>query len=285
MKTRIILLFSCILLFTFHNISNLKPQNALLTNISQKDNIEMPKSHLPLDFSLSSNAGNPDRDGDFTLNWTMYEFADNYSVFWYDTNITDINKSLNALANEILELEYSVQGVVNDTTRYFIVVGHNATYNATSNVIKVYVKFGPPSSFLLYSNADDPDDDGTFDLIWEPSDGADNYTVYSSIQYITVINNATVVPRQPGIEDTIYSIFSHPYGVYYFKIKALNEYGDNLSNCIKVNISDPTFNYKDNGGDKKDNDIWIIIPSYNIFIIIGLTFFISIITMKRVKKK
>ena len=52
-----------------------------------------------------------------------------------------------------------------------------------SNCIKVVVSI-PPGNFVLSSNADTPDYDGNFDLVWESADKAQNYSVYQYSRYI-----------------------------------------------------------------------------------------------------
>lgn len=52
--------------------------------------IEYEDIRPPLSFTLTSNAGNPDRDGKFILDWTESEFANSYSVYQNDTLIESI---------------------------------------------------------------------------------------------------------------------------------------------------------------------------------------------------
>jgi len=90
-----------------------------------------------------------------------------------------------------------------------------------------------PEDFTLTSNADDPDADGIFNLIWTSSEGADNYSVYVSHDYITEINQSlTLLVNQSTT--SLYSISGLINGTYYYTIVAYNEYGSRLSNCIEV---------------------------------------------------
>ncbi|MHA1457953.1 MAG: hypothetical protein ACTSR5_18605 [Promethearchaeota archaeon] len=55
----------------------------------------------PGDFTLSSNAGEPDTDGIFALTWTTASGANSYSVYRSSSFITEIDGSVTLLANEI----------------------------------------------------------------------------------------------------------------------------------------------------------------------------------------
>jgi len=89
-------------------------------------------------FILSSDAGNPDSDGTFYLLWISLEDADNYSIYVYNNNITQINSSLTLLDVQIDNYAYLISGLP-DGTYYYIVVAFNEYGNASSNCIQVIV--------------------------------------------------------------------------------------------------------------------------------------------------
>jgi len=95
------------------------------------------------DFVLSSNAGDPDADGNFTLNWTSSSRANNYSVYLYSSYITEINGSLTILIDETGDLTLPLTGYTNGTY-YFIVVAHNDYGDTLSNCIYITVAIPPP---------------------------------------------------------------------------------------------------------------------------------------------
>jgi hypothetical protein len=95
------------------------------------------------DFVLSSNAGDPDTDGNFTLTWTSSNRANNYTVYQYSSYITEINGSLTILIDETGDLTLSLTEYTNGTY-YFIVVAHNDYGDALSNCINVTVAIPPP---------------------------------------------------------------------------------------------------------------------------------------------
>ncbi|MHA1823964.1 MAG: hypothetical protein ACTSXM_08930, partial [Promethearchaeota archaeon] len=93
----------------------------------------------PGDFTLSSNAGEPDTDGIFDLSWTAASLANNYSVYRSSSFITEIDGSVTLLANEITDLNHALSGY-EDGTYYFIVVAHNNYGDTLSNCIEITVE-------------------------------------------------------------------------------------------------------------------------------------------------
>ncbi len=108
-----------------------------------------------------------------------------------------------------------------------------------------------PKLFILSTNAGSPDTDGTFDLIWEESVFALNYTVYQYTSYITEINSSLTVLAD-GITDLKFVLSGYPDGTYYFIVIAHNDQGSTKSNCIKVVVQ------------QQQDEI-------NLYIIIGIT--------------
>ncbi len=92
----------------------------------------------PGDFTLSSNAGNPDINGIFDLSWTTASGASNYSVYRSSSFITVIDGSVTLLASEISDLTWALSGYV-DGTYYFIVVAHNNQGDTLSNCVEITV--------------------------------------------------------------------------------------------------------------------------------------------------
>ncbi|MFX1376292.1 MAG: SBBP repeat-containing protein [Promethearchaeota archaeon] len=201
-------------------------------------------SQLPVNFTLSSDAGNPDYDGDFNLNWTSSSNADNYTVFYYDQYITEINGSLSELASEISNLSHPISGLSNGD-HYFKAVAYNAAGNISSNCLHVVV-LHPPESFTLYTNAEDPEIDKIFNLYWDTSPWVNNYSVYQYQNYITTINTSVNL-IESGLETDIYSPDILVDGDYYFIIVAFNSAGNTTSNCIYVRIGE--YPRQGGGGD------------------------------------
>ena len=205
----------------------------------------------PKDFLLTSNAGDPDEDGNFLLTWAASAGAKNYSVYRYSELITEINGSLTPLAEEISELNFAINGYLSGLY-YFIVVAYNDHGETFSNCIGETVAL-PPSTFILTSNADSPDVDGNFVLTWIVSTDASNYSVYGYPGYITEINGS-LIPIAEEITELELLFTEYTDGIYYFVVVAHNDQGDTLSNCIEIRVELPRR-----------------IPGYNMFILL-LTF-------------
>ncbi len=112
--------------------------NAYGTITSDWINVTVEFPH-PGAFTLSSNAETPvESDGLFNLTWTASEYADNYSIYSYDSAISEINTSLTLEAKEISALTHQISEFTNGTY-YYIVEAINAYGTITSNWINVTV--------------------------------------------------------------------------------------------------------------------------------------------------
>ncbi|MFX1364171.1 MAG: ABC transporter substrate-binding protein [Promethearchaeota archaeon] len=205
-------------------------------------NRENPPNEPPGAFTLSSDANDPDDDGTFTLTWGAADGAVNYSVYEYSSYITVINSSLITLSTSITSLSRALTGYSNGTY-YFIVVAHNAQGGTLSNCHTVIVAIPPeedqpPGAFTLSSDANDPDDDGTFTLTWGVADGVVNYSVYEYSSYITVINSS-LTTLSTNIISLSRALLGYSNGTYFFIAVAHNAQGDTLSNCHTVIVAIP----------------------------------------------
>lgn len=160
-----------------------------------------------------------------------------------------------------------------------MVVSYNETGYTYSNCIYIYV-FLPPYPFNLTTNADNPDIDGIFNLNWEISIGADNYSVYVYDGIITQINSSVNL-LDDGITKLTYSIQGYNNGDYYFVIVAFNSVGTRLSNCIYIRVGDGN----ENGNNGNNNGSITTIDGYNISILIGIIVCSWIILIKKKKIK
>ncbi len=106
--------------------------------------ISIPPPGPPGSFTLSSNAGTPDNDGNFTLVWEGSNQANNYSVYEYSSFITEINGSLTLLEGDLNILTHSLSSYA-DGTYYFIIVAHNDYGDTLSNCIEIIVQIPPPN--------------------------------------------------------------------------------------------------------------------------------------------
>ncbi|MFW9818637.1 MAG: hypothetical protein ACFFE5_03425 [Candidatus Thorarchaeota archaeon] len=92
----------------------------------------------PSNFLLSTNAGNPDNNGIFDLIWTNSAGVDNYSVYSHTSLITEINQSVNIIADQNASSPLLLSGFSNGSY-YFLVRAFNENGERDSNVEKVTV--------------------------------------------------------------------------------------------------------------------------------------------------
>ncbi|MCK4381538.1 MAG: hypothetical protein KAW51_10400, partial [Candidatus Lokiarchaeota archaeon] len=84
-----------------------------------------------------------------------------------------------------------------------------------------------PRPFLLSSDADSPDIDGSFILNWTESELAESYSIYR--------NNSLLIGNLPSSQTT-YPIFDLASGTYEFLVKASNEFGNTTSNKLTITV-------------------------------------------------
>ncbi|TFF94478.1 MAG: ABC transporter substrate-binding protein [Promethearchaeota archaeon] len=196
--------------------------------------IEVVVEKIPGNFTLSSTAENPDDDGNFVLTWSESSDAKSYSVYLYSNYITEFNLSLTLLADKIIVLSMALSGYP-EGTYYFIVIAHNDYGDTLSNCVEVTVG-SLPGDFVLSSTAEDPDDDGTFNLTWTASSEANSYSIYQYSSYISEINESiTLLADKVNVLSMALSDYQE--GSYYFIVIAHNEYDDTPSNCIEIAVS------------------------------------------------
>ena len=126
-------------------------------------------------------------------------------------------------------------------------------------------------AFTLTSDADNPDTDGSFNMNWDASIGAENYSIYVHNSYITDINGRISLIAS-GITGLTHPISGLGNGTYYYVVIAYNHFGQKFSNCIEVNVQIISGNSDD--VDKIDG---LKIPYgnyYLFFIVVGIFFLI-----------
>lgn len=116
----------------------------------------------------------------------------------------------------------------------------NGIWGSDREIMYTSIKIAlPPDNFDLSSNAEIPDDDGSFDLLWTESLRAKNYSVYQHSSYITDINISLTLVNE-GLTNTILNLTDYENGAYYFIIEAFNDYGSILSNNLFVEVQIPS---------------------------------------------
>lgn len=219
--------------FTHNSIYNNTNIGAFIEDNNCADNL------FYLNYFVGNNINAQDDSNPNNNQW------DNGSIgnYWDDYTGKDLDK------NGIGDIEYNITGAAGSQDHF-----------------PIYIKILRPGDFILSSNANDPDTDGAFDLLWTDSAGADNYSIFLSNNPITTLSGSETLIDE-GINDLEYSISGLGTGIYYYVVVAYNEVGHQLSNNIQVTVGIPS-----RGGPR--------IPGYNILYILALISVITIITIK-----
>jgi branched-chain amino acid transport system substrate-binding protein len=93
---------------------------------------------LPGDFTLISDAENPDTDGDIILSWTESLGAESYSLYSSHSPITYINQKLDLITHQYDNSSFEMTNLTTGDY-YFIVASYNASGETLSNYIHVNV--------------------------------------------------------------------------------------------------------------------------------------------------
>ncbi len=230
------------------------------------NNLTGPQA-LPGTFWLGSDASVPDYDGSFNLTWDNSVGANSYSIYY--SNQPNLRRLVKIADNAISP--FKISNLMTDEY-YFVIVAHNSVGEAISNSIYVYVERPRPGNFILYTDFENPDQDGEFNLTWTDSVGADNYSVYGDYSYITEINpSLTLMADQTGVSP--YNISRLTEGHYYFAVEAHNKTGKTLSNCVEVVVQFPP--------EPEPEPTPPFIPGYNLYIVISMICIVSIILNKK----
>ncbi len=167
------------------------------------------------------------------------------------------------------EVKYSQISNVISNEFNNILSGGKTVYNALNSMQATIEDLLKPGDFTLNSDAESPDKDGIFNLIWTSSMGADNYSVYTSLNYITEINQSLTILAEQNATSP-FSISGLENGTYYYVIVAYNENGNIVSNTIKIIVDIP---------EKTQ-----IISGYNEFLFVAiLSLTTGLIVFKRLK--
>ena len=166
----------------------------------------------PGEFTLTTDADNPDIDGNFVLNWTDSLRADTYSIYRNNSLlIQDLPSS---------QTTYSIPELGTGDYEFYIEASNDIGNKISGTLIIVVSR-----PFILTTDADNPDIDGNFVLNWTESLRAETYSIYR--------NNSLLIQDLPSSQTT-YLISELGSGNYEFYINASNVFGNTTSNTIIV---------------------------------------------------
>ncbi len=171
---------------------------------SKDNNVYLFRQIFPVGaFSLTSNAGNPDKNGMFTLSWNESLWAENYSVYTHDNYITEINGTVTTLSEGLTNNSYTISGKT-DGDYYYAVVAVNEDYNSTSNCVKITVQFPPYNAkFDVIENASSNKLETGFQAI------EDNYFNVSTPDMWNAESwqlNASTYSKEQIVQDSVFEV-------------------------------------------------------------------------------
>ncbi len=196
-----------------------------------------------------------------------------YTLYRGDSWFSTYNGSQTILVNEQNIFSFSENLSINGTY-YYRILAKNATGSTYSDAQCIWIDVGipplpPPGPFSLSSpDAGIPDDDGQFTLDWILSSGADNYTLYISLNvpFNTFDGSQTILVNEENVNTFLVSLTQN--GTYYFRVCARNSAGEEYSDLGPIAIIVQIEPEPKNG----DGGIDPGIPGYNIFLLIGIIF-------------
>lgn len=140
-----------------------------------------------------------------------------------------------------------------------------------------YIEYGP-GALTLSTNAENPDDDGNFNLSWTFSIRASNYSLYRSTTSC-IIDIEAETPWIETLSNNSIEVGPLSDGEYYFLIVARNQIGNETSNCLTIMVEYPIIPPL-NGGEPP------VIPGFNLVTLIAsVAIVIHLILVKKLKMK
>ncbi|MFX1258836.1 MAG: hypothetical protein ACFFAN_13325, partial [Promethearchaeota archaeon] len=211
-----------------YSISINSNENLIVAGETNNDVFVSKYSLGPGEFVLSSEIDVPqkgiDSDGNFTVTWDQSLDAINYSLYRSHEPITQFHDALIEVVKGNINRTVEIKDL-EENVHYFKAFSFNSYGNISSNCLKIEVKH-LPENFTLFEHLDNPDPDGIVLLIWETSNGADNYSIYEIGSEWNLI--------EQGVIDTFYEVKDLINNDYTFVICAINEAGKTISNTILV---------------------------------------------------
>ncbi len=251
--------------------------------------LKITVQYPPEEFFLSANDETPDTDGKVNLTWTISNGVYNYSIYSHTSYIYKIDNNGTLVVSGLTNYSYLIEGLTNGEY-YYTIVAINPAGQTTSNCSEIIVR-RKADAFTLYSNAESPDSDGIFELIWTKSEYANNYTVYFSTSFIDKIDNTvqSLYNLTPEFDWPThkYEITGKGTGTYYYRVVAFNEYGNFTSECLQIKVVRPPSNSRKSSKKENVSQFELDPAIISLFILIGLmgVFIIAWFVLKKNGKR
>jgi 6-bladed beta-propeller protein/NHL repeat-containing protein len=207
-------------------------------SINQMVSINLPPPAAP---SLSAIDPTTSTTGIIDLAWTEPALADNYTVYRYSVEITDINlASATEIASEISAATYQDSWQVEGNWWYAVIAHSETGTSLVSNSSQVLINLPTPDAPSLNAITPTTSSTGIIDLAWTEPVLADNYTVYRYSAEITDLNLASATEIATEISTALYQDNWQVEGEWWYAVIAHNETGISLvSNSSQVIINFP----------------------------------------------
>ncbi len=168
---------------------------------------------------------------------------------------------------------------IDDTTDDIYLTGSTRSFSNGGDddiFLLKYIEYGP-GALILSTNAENPDDNGMFNLSWTSSIRANNYSLYRS-NTSCIIDIEAETPWIETLSNNSINIGPLSDGEYYFLIVARNNIGNETSNCLTIIVEYP-ITPPPNGGEPP------VIPGFNLIILLtSVVIVIHTILIKRLTK-
>ncbi|MFX1478123.1 MAG: SBBP repeat-containing protein [Promethearchaeota archaeon] len=213
---------------------------------TSSNSLEIKVQFPPSEFKLNNIIKTPIKDGIVNLTWTESNGAKNYSVYVHDSVIAEISEGSSLVEEGIITTSFLIENLTNGDY-YYAIAAVNEAGVRISNTICVIVRRAP-AYFELTTDANNPDEDGNFELIWTRSEYALNYTIYFTNQSSLDISYQVLYDFTPPFEWSIYryQIEGWANGTYEFQVIAYNEFGEFQTEWLEIKISIPNDNLSPN---------------------------------------
>jgi hypothetical protein len=206
---------------------------------SQMVSIDLPS---PLPPSLDPILPSTSINGSINLTWSKPLLADNYTVYRYPVEITNLNVgSATKIATKINALTYLDTWYV-EGLWWYAVIAHNETGDSlVSNSRNVTIELPNATAPILAAITPNPSTTGSIELHWNADPLVVNYTVLRANVEITPSNlNQAQTIKSNLTSNTYTDILSHEE-IYWYGILAFNNTGRSIiSNSVMVNYSIPS---------------------------------------------
>jgi hypothetical protein len=208
---------------------------------NQMVTIDLPKAEIP---NLNPIDPSTSTTGLIDLSWNDPDTTDNYTVYRYNIEITDLNvASATEIASEIPNPNYQDTWPV-EGEWWYAVVAHNETgTSAVSNSQKVIVDLPNATTPILEDIIPNTSTDGKIILNWNLDTLVENYTVLRYTEQITLGNAGFAVILISGLEATSYTDTITVNGTYWYAVIAYNATGSSavsISKMVSVEIPPDT---------------------------------------------